>query len=406
MSSNLKGNSPFYPGQPVPVELFSGREEQLRRILERGVAQVERGKPVAMFIQGEYGIGKSSIAGYTQYYAERNHGLHRIYAPLGAINSIDEVGSAILKATVQSGAMMPNREEIVRDWLSKYIGEQELFGVKLHFDALRKDGPQIANGILPFLHEICNKLSPAGVKGVFLVLDEINGITQNPRFAHFIKGLIDENALSSRPVPLLLMLCGVEERRQDMIQRHEPVGRIFDIIDVEPMPSKDVVNFFRNAFESVQFKVETEALHLMAEYSSGFPKIMHIIGDAAFWLDQDGTIDPMDAIKAVMTAAEEVGKRYVDQQVYRALRSEDYHNILRKIAEEPLAMKFQKRDIAEKLTTNEKKKFNNFLQRMKKLNVIRSGDVSGEYIFNVRMSRLYIGLQNFTNTRNEAQGRQ
>jgi len=40
-----KGQSPFYPGQPVPVELFVGRQDQLDRIIKRGVGQVERGKP-------------------------------------------------------------------------------------------------------------------------------------------------------------------------------------------------------------------------------------------------------------------------------------------------------------------------------------------------------------------------
>jgi hypothetical protein len=41
-----KSQSPFYPGQPVPVELFVGREQQIDRILTRGGGQVERGKPV------------------------------------------------------------------------------------------------------------------------------------------------------------------------------------------------------------------------------------------------------------------------------------------------------------------------------------------------------------------------
>lgn len=64
MAEMTKGKSPFYPGQPVPVELFAGRTMQIERVMSRGVGQVSAGKPVAMFIQGEYGIGKSSIAGF------------------------------------------------------------------------------------------------------------------------------------------------------------------------------------------------------------------------------------------------------------------------------------------------------------------------------------------------------
>lgn len=55
-------------------------------------------------------------------------------------------------------------------------------------------------------------------------------------------------------------------------------------------------------------------------------------------------------------------------------------------------MSFTKKQAAEGLNDSERKKLNNFLQRMKKLNVIRSGDTAGEYVFNVKMVRLYIWL--------------
>jgi hypothetical protein len=56
-------------------------------------------------------------------------------------------------------------------------------------------------------------------------------------------------------------------------------------------------------------------------------------------------------------------------------------------------MSFIKSDVVAGLTESEKRKFNNFLQKMKKLKVLRSGDVQGEYIFNLRMVRFYIWLE-------------
>jgi hypothetical protein len=97
----------------------------------------------------------------------------------------------------------------------------------------------------------------------------------------------------------------------------------------------------------------------------------------------------------VVTAADDVGKKYVDQQVYGALQSVDYRSILDKIGMiSPNNMKFTKDEVASGLTESEKKKFNNFLQRMVKLRVFRKGDVRGEYIFSNRMVRLYIWLKN------------
>src|SRR3989304_2671992 len=100
-----KGKSPFYPGQPVPVDLFVGRIKQINHIIERGVKQVVAGKPVAIYVQGEYGIGKSSIAGFLQTLAEREHGLHGIYAPLGSVETMDAAGAAVLGGTLRGGAL-------------------------------------------------------------------------------------------------------------------------------------------------------------------------------------------------------------------------------------------------------------------------------------------------------------
>ena len=389
-----KGKSPFNPGQPVPVDLFVGRKAQIDHIILRGAGQVEAGKPVFMYVQGEYGIGKSSIAGFAQALAEEQNHLHAIYAPLGAAETLDDVGAAILEATLRSGAFNPSRKEKIRQWLAKYIGEQSLFGFTIHAEALKRDAPTITSGLLPFLEEILNRLRETGVKGIFLVLDEINGITANPKFAHFLKTLVDTNALSRAPVPLLLMLCGAEERRREMIRHHQPVERIFDIIEIEAMSNEEMKDFFGKAFASVHMSVAPDAMHAMSVNSAGFPKIMHLIGDAAFWLDQDGIISENDVGQAILMAADEVGKKFVDQQVFKALRSADYHSILAKIAKmTPVSMSFKRGEVIVDLTETEKKKFDNFLQKMKSLKVIRSGEMQGEYVFNMRMVWLYIWLQ-------------
>lgn len=394
MNSRTKGKSPFYPGQPVPTELFVGRMRQITHIIQRGITQVSLGKPAAIYVQGEYGIGKSSIAGILQHIAERDSGLHAIYAPLGGAETLDDVGAIILEATLRSGVFNPTRSEKVKEWLARYIGEQNLLGVTIHAEALKKDAPAIATGLLPFLKEVIGRLKDTGVRGIFLVLDEINGITANPKFAHFIKGLVDTNAMSKEPLPLLLMLCGVEERRRDMIRHHPPVDRIFDIVDIEAMSKEEMRSFFMKAFESAQMKIMPDALDILTEYSAGFPKIMHLAGDAAFWHDNDGIINHDDAISAVIMAAKDVGQKYVDPKIYDALRSADYHSILTKIAQMgPDSMSFTKAAVASGLTTDERKKFSNFLQKMKAIKVLRSGKLHGEYIFNMRMVRLYIWLQ-------------
>ena len=107
----------------------------------------------------------------------------------------------------------------------------------------------------------------------------------------------------------------------------------------------------------------------MVKYSSGLPTIMHEIGDAVFWADMDGTVKEDDVWKGIVIAAGNIGKKYLDPLVYRAIRSEKYKSILRKLSQSP-ETQFKKTEIAEKLTPEEKKVFDNFLRKMRKLGVI------------------------------------
>ncbi len=404
MEDIQKSMSPFYPGQPVPVELFVGRASQIERILTRGVGQVAAGKPISIYVQGEYGIGKSSLAKFIQWIAEKEHSLHGVYVTVGGARNLDDLATAILEATIRSGALNQKISEKFKSWLGKYIDGVTLFGFKVNTKALKNDAPSFSTpfGMLSFLSELRERLKDTGIKGIFLILDEINGITADPQFSNFIKGLVDANALSKEPLPLLLMLCGVEERRREMIQRHQPIERIFDVVEITSLNQPEMEEFFKRAFESVQMTVEPEAMWFLTHYSAGFPKIMHLLGDTAYWVDKDNVIDNVDASIAVITSADDVGKKYVDQQVYGALQSADYRSILDKIGVISADnMKFTKNEVASGLTETERKKFNNFLRKMVKLKVFHSG-TRGEYIFNNRMVRLYIWLKNFSPPKNLA----
>ncbi|MDI6736118.1 MAG: ATP-binding protein [bacterium] len=389
MNNISKGKSPFYPGQPVPVDFFTGRIDEIKRIA-RAIGQVESGKPLSVFLTGEYGIGKSSLAGFMRYYSEKNNHLIGIHVLLGGANTIDELATKTVEAVINSQIYEPTITTKIRNALSKYIGEQEFLGFKINFEALKADAPNLSHGYLPFLRDLFSRLRENGIKGIMLILDEINGITGNPQFAHFIKSLVDENALQKEPLPLMLMLCGVEERRREMIQHHQPIERIFDIVEIKPMDSNEMRDFFNKSFGSVSMQVQDTSMNLLCYYSAGFPKIMHLIGDTVFWVDRDGIVDENDAVNSILISAEEIGKKFVDQQVYNALKSKDYHSILEKLGKEKFDLSFNVKNVEKGLSDTEKKKFNNFLQRMKRLNVLKSGDKRGEYIFNSLLVRLYI----------------
>ena len=133
----------------------------------------------------------------------------------------------------------------------------------------------------------------------------------------------------------------------------------------------------------------------MVRFSSGLPLLMHEIGDATFWIDTDGVISEKDAIAGVVKAAENVGQKYLDPKVYRAIRSPRYRSILRKLGKRLLSRNFMKKDVEAMLNEEEKKVFHNFLRRIRELGVIET-DVErgpGAYRFVNEIYPIYIAME-------------
>lgn len=387
-----KGRSPFFPGQPVPVELFVGRASEIDRI-SRAATQVKLGKQQAIFIEGEYGIGKSSLARFVRIIQESTNSIFGLHILLANAKDSSDVANETVKSMLQSRPFKPKASENLRSMLSKYVGDQELFKIKIRLSELRIDSPDIAKGYLPFLRDAYDRVKSEGYQGLMLIFDEINGITANPEFARFIKGLIDSNALSDDILPLFVILCGIQERRKEMISCHKPVERIFDVVEIQNLSDSEAREFYIKAFKEVSIDITDEAIQLLVKYSGGLPRLMHILGDNAFWADKDGEISSEDALDSILMSAVDVGRKFVDPQVFRALKSPTYKRILKKLGTLEFDLSFQKKDIEKGLNLEERKRLGNFLTKMKKLKVLSSGEEKGVYVFCDRLTRLYVRME-------------
>ena len=381
--------SPFTPGRPVPPELFVGRTDQIERVT-RAARQVRQGRQENLFITGEYGIGKSSLASVTCYLAEQEYGLAGFHVFLAGAQDVQAAIAHIVDRIAQR-AYRESRLAPLKSLFAKYVRQVELFGVQIDFQAIRQELAAATTNLVPFLRSVWKKLQPRW-KGITLVLDDLNGITSDPRFPRLLKSTVDEIATSRSPLPLLLMLAGVHERRNEMIQHQPSTARVFDIVEVEPLDDLSVREFFEKAFASVGISVHEEAYSTLTYYSAGLPRLMHELGDAAFWSDNDGTIDRRDAFRAVELAAESVGRKYF-QPIFQALRSQAYRTILRELAAPDLGEAFRVRDLASRLGPRERAKLGNFIQRMKKLGALLPGEHRGEWRFPDRLVRIYLQLE-------------
>jgi len=390
--------SPFTPGSPVPSEFFVGRKEQIEKLL-RYVKQTLGGKPENIFLLGDRGIGKSSFASFMRYYVSTHKKMLGIHTFLNKVSTLEEmtrlIFEEIAKETQQQG-WFKNIAESFGD----YIKEVGLFGVTISFNPPQQKLKELVSKFPETLANLLKEIKKQK-DGLFIALDDINGLASKKEFAHWYKSFVDEVATHYKNFPVFVMLIGLPEQR-DILYNHQPsLMRIFRIIEIEKLFNEEVKEFFSKAFKQVAIKVKPDAMNVMTIYSSGLPLLMHEIGDATFWADNDGIIDVKDAVEGILEAAENVGRKYLDPKVYRTIRSERYRSILRKLGKEmPLYRGFRKKEVEAKLTEPEKKVFNNFLRRMQELGVIER-DVEGgrgAYKFVNEIYPLYIRMESIKHT--------
>ncbi len=381
--------SPFTPGKPVPVEYFVARRREIER-LERAIRQTASGRNENLFITGERGIGKSSLAAFVRHLAEKQDFLG-VHCFLGGVTDLEGVVRLVFERLLQEVSDVSLFEKL-RGIFDKYIKEVSLFGLRIEFTKDRSQLRTLVENFLPALRKV-NETIQGKRRGLLLILDDLNGVTIIPEFAHFLKSFVDELATSGQPLPLMLLLVGIQERREDLAKHQPSASRIFDVIDLPPMTQSESEEFFAAVFGRLNIPVATDALSLMIRLSGGLPMLMHEVGDAIFWGDTDGYIDEKDAMDGIIDAAETVGKKYLDPQVYYALRSATYRSILRRIGKLPLGTSFRRQEVLERLPDREGNTFDNFLHRIRRIGIIGPTEARGEYKFANQLYHLYVQLE-------------
>jgi hypothetical protein len=389
MADILTKESPFTPGKPVQPEYFVARTKEIQRI-ERAVRQTISGRNENIFISGQRGIGKSSLAGFVRSLAEKEYSLVGSHCHLGGINNLEDMMGAIFQRLLQDCTDKSLFDKLKKGF-SNYIKGVTLFGVEVEFTKDKRELQTLVNNFIPILRKITDEVKDSGKKGLLLILDDLNGLTDIPQFSPFLKSFVDELATSGKSLPILLVLVGLPERRDEMIKHQPSVARIFDIIDLPLMDESESREFFGKTFAEESITVANEALSLMVQLSGGYPMLMHEVGDAVFWQDTDNNIDRGDAKQGIEEAARTVGKKYIDPQISRVLRSKTYSSILWRIGKKlPIGGPFKRQDLLKEIPADEQKNLDNFLNRIKKLGIVDDAEVKGEYRFVNPLFHLYV----------------
>lgn len=345
---------------------------------------INKGIPEHFFITGKRGMGKTSFVKYIGNFAEDNYQMVHIYVNNEGSNTLDDLIQNLVEKMFKEFNKETWGKKIINSFVDN-IDEINIKGVGISLKNKQDLVGNIKNNFADFLINACKELKDK--KGIFIVIDDINGMSDTPDFANWYKGLFETLYFDEEVIPVSFSLVSYQDKFEKLCDQNLSFSRIFNLIEIDHLDDEDIKEFYLDTFNEFNIKFKNdELLNEMVYYSWGMPLIMQQIGDAVFWNSLDGEINEDNAYSGISNAALELGNKQIRNKLNK-IKSSHYTKILYKLGKNE-KMEFTKSEVKEFLSSDEILVFDDFLKRMRDLEIIESigKENSGEYAF---VNRLY-----------------
>ncbi len=384
--------SPFRPGRVVDPDFFVGRAHEME-VLRTQFRIALKGAPTLVFIEGERGIGKTSLGLYGRHLLEAQEDAASAYVMLSHAESTNDAVRLIAERLVDGNVQAPWHKKVL-GVLGGAFQEASIAGVRLK---IRPRGDELGVFKEQFVYEIkkiCDELEGER-SGVLVIMDELNGLSESREFATWVKAVLDEPVAQRMALPLCIAMIGLPEARGSLIESHPSLARSMKTITIKPWTLTDTTRFYVDAFESAGAKVDPDALATLVSLTGGVPAYAHEIGNAVWCVADDLHITTRVAEGGLFQAAELIGRKIFKPRVLDAIRSKKYRAILRKLSKRNLNIRFTRRELIGDLDASEKNVLDNFLRKLRKLGAIERDEEGGvgTYKFCSYMHRFYFWLE-------------
>lgn len=247
---DLEAGRVFTPNAPVGErDVFAGRRDQLRRVID---AVGQKGQHVMIF--GERGVGKTSLANVIAQFTNA-----QVLSPRVNCDSLDSFDSLwrklfeqieLLRAepTVGFSSQPRNSTFSALEW----VGSREIT-------------PDLVRRVLAML---------GASTVVIVVFDEFDRLGEVPRraMADTIKGLSDH------AVPATVVLVGVADSVDQLIDEHASVARALVQVQMPRMARAEIRGIVANGVERLGMSVDTSVLDRITTLAQGLPHYAHLLG--------------------------------------------------------------------------------------------------------------------------------
>ena len=372
-------NNPFLPGYPIYPSNFVGRKKDVETILRYLPRVIQQGIPEHFFVTGKRGMGKTSFVQYVANIAEKDYDFIPIYINNEGSNTIDDLIANLLEVLFKEFDKTSWGQKIIDNFCNRF-GGVNFGGFGISFNEKTEIVRNIKENFREFLIEICNDLEDTE-NGIFIIIDDVNGLSETPDFANWYKGLFETLGFYGDYIPIVFCLVTYPAKFDQLCEQNPSFSRMFNLITIDKLDDNDIMEFFSKNFQNLKIKFEKKQyLNDMVYYSWGMPLVMQQIKDSIFWNLEGDCIDENVVYDGIKNAALNLKNKPL-KNTLKKIKSPHYSNILLKLGKNSL-IKFNKSELKEFLNETEKAVLDDFIDKMLKLNVIESVEDSyGEYEF-------------------------
>lgn len=339
--------NPFRPNNIVHPGMFAGRYEELVA-LEKTLFQTRNGNPTHFLIDGERGIGKSSLLLNLKWVATgelptledaQSFNFITVSISLDSTYTYSDIVRAIGSELRKQIAAREQLKEVARtawDFFKKW----EIGGVRFRDDR-REDAKdtELVEELTFAISESLKNLSTE-VDGVLILMDEADKPPASANLGALVK-LLTERLKIRNCDRVCMGLAGLTALREKLLKSHESSLRLFNVFALGPLSTDDCAMVVKKGLQEAKDKngfevtIAPEAQGSLSFITEGYPHFIQQFAYCAFESDNDNNIDTDDVVSGAYGdngALRQLGLKYFEKQYFDQIGSDEYRQVLRVMA--------------------------------------------------------------------------
>lgn len=340
--------NPFMPGAIVSPYMFAGRGDEILK-LETAVFQAKHDNAQHFLVQGERGIGKSSLFLLMDKMARGKlsslrHGKFHFLVVSTALDASDDYSSLLKKLAAGLSRELEEYEpyRTLASSFAELLVRIEAYGVKVRDRA--DTGPaDLVDDFAHRVHGAAQRLED-NLNGILVLIDEVDSAPVSANVGAFIKHLSE--ALTRRDCRnIIIGVAGVTGVIDKLAASHASAPRILEIVTLKPLERREVDEVLNRGLErantlavgTAPLTMTDAAKETIASLSEGYPHFIQQFAFCAFEVNTNDEIGDEDVWKGALQehgALEQLGEKYFKEMYQFRVSAVEVRKIFDALAEE------------------------------------------------------------------------